>query len=94
MHAQRPLTSGCSVTCSYLIMTAMPLQGINRLGRGTAKPGTLRPTDPNRFKTEDFFSVDAEQDPEYIRRVIEVCQPLLLHGFVVNKGTLLLRVSR
>lgn len=48
------------------------LQGINRLGKGTAKPGTLRPADPNRFKTEDFFSVDAEQDPEYLRRIVEV----------------------
>ena len=63
------------------------LQGINRLGRGTAKPGTLRPTDPNRFKTEDFFSVDAETDPEYIRRVVEVEQ-LAAHkqGCVTARG--------
>jgi hypothetical protein len=63
------------------------LQGINRLGRGTAKPGTLRPTDPNRFKTEDFFSVDAEADPEYIRRVVEVEQ-LAAHkqGCVTARG--------
>jgi hypothetical protein len=48
------------------------LQGINRLGKGAAKPGTLRPADPNRFKTEDFFSVEAEDDPEYLRRIVEV----------------------
>ena len=48
------------------------MQGINRFGKAPAKPGTLRPTDPNRFKTEDFFSVDDEADPEYIRRVVEV----------------------
>jgi hypothetical protein len=47
------------------------LQGINRLGKGAAKPGTLRPADPNRFKTEDFFSVEAEDDPEYLRRIVE-----------------------
>lgn len=51
------------------------VQGINRLGKGTAKPGTLRPTDPNRFKTEDFFSVEAEGDPEYLRRIVEVRDP-------------------
>lgn len=63
-------------------------QGINRLGKGTAKPGTLRPADPNRFKTEDFFSVDAEQDPEYLRRIVEVSlcdlHPPVLHEHSVR----------
>eukprot|EP00892_Ulva_mutabilis_P000973 jgi/Ulvmu1/10877/UM007_0053.1 len=63
------------------------MAGINRLGKGSAKPGTLRPTDPNRFKTEDFFSVDAEDDPEYLRRVLEVEQLAVNKtGAVLSKG--------
>lgn len=50
------------------------MAGINRLGKGAPKPGTLRPADPNRFKTQDFFSKDAEDDPEYLRHVLEVEQ--------------------
>lgn len=60
------------------------MQGINRFGKAPAKPGTLRPTDPNRFKTEDFFSVDAEEDPEYIRRVVEVCVLLCARYWVLG----------
>lgn len=57
------------------------MQGINRLGKGAAKPGTLRPADPNRFKTQDFFSAGAD-DPEYLRSVLEVrlCTTTLASG--------------
>jgi hypothetical protein len=48
------------------------LQGINRLGKGPAKPGSFRPPDPNRNRTIDMFTEGAEGDIEYQRMVNDV----------------------
>ena len=48
------------------------VQGINRLGKGPAKPGTMRPADPNKYKTSDFFSEGTEGDKDYQRMVQDV----------------------
>ena len=50
----------------------MVLQGINRLGKGPAKPGTMRPADPNKYKTMDIFSEGTEGDKDYARMVQDV----------------------
>lgn len=48
------------------------MQGINRLGKGPAKPGAFRPPDPNRNRTIDMFTEGAEGDIEYQRMVNDV----------------------
>ena len=48
------------------------MQGINRLGKGPAKPGTMRPQDPNKYKTMDIFSEGTEGDKDYARMVQDV----------------------
>jgi hypothetical protein len=47
-------------------------QGINRLGNAPPKPGTLRPPDPNRFKSVDMYAENTEGDIEYQRMVNDV----------------------
>lgn len=53
------------------------MQGINRLGKGPAKPGTMRPADPNKYKTMDIFSEGTEGDKDYARMVQDVRSYLL-----------------
>lgn len=48
------------------------MQGINRLGKAPPKPGTLRPPDPNKYRTVDMFSEGAEGDADYMRMVQDV----------------------
>ncbi len=48
------------------------MQGINRLGKGAPKPGSLRPPDPNRRQDLDLFSEGAETDADYMRMVHDV----------------------
>jgi hypothetical protein len=52
--------------------TLSNMQGINRLGKGPAKPGTMRPADPNKYKTMDIFSEGTEGDKDYARMVQDV----------------------
>lgn len=55
-----------------LSTVAACVQGINRLGKGPAKPGTMRPQDPNKYKTMDIFSEGTEGDKDYQRMVQDV----------------------
>lgn len=47
-------------------------KGINRLGKAPPKPGTLRPPDPNKYRTVDMFSEGTEGDADYMRMVQDV----------------------
>lgn len=46
--------------------------GINRLGKGPARPGTIKVEDPHSNLTIDCFSEKDAQDPDYLRTVREV----------------------
>ena len=48
------------------------VQGINRLGKAPPRPGSLRPPDPNKYKTENMYSLGGENDAEYLRMVQDV----------------------
>ena len=71
-HMLRPRPcSPLGVAC-VRVVTAFCVQGINRLGKGPPKPGTLRPPDPNKYRTVDMFSEGAEGDADYMRMVQDV----------------------
>ncbi|KAK9810475.1 hypothetical protein WJX72_011306 [[Myrmecia] bisecta] len=48
------------------------MAGINRLGKGPAKPGSFRPPDPNKYRTTDHFSEGTEGDADYQRMVQDI----------------------
>jgi len=63
------------------------MAGINRLGKGPAKPGTMRPADPNKYKTMDIFSEGTEGDKDYARMVQDIEDTQQNHtGWLFGRG--------
>ena len=65
------------------------MQGINRLGKAPPRPGSLRPPDPNKYKTENMYSLGGENDAEYLRMVQDVraCCCLFTPGYPADADT-------
>lgn len=55
-----------------LILLFLCNQGINRLGKAAPRPGSLRPPDPNKYRTMDMFSEDTDNDKDYQKMVQDV----------------------
>lgn len=62
------------------------MAGINRLGKAPPKPGTLRPPDPNKYRTVDMFSEGAEADMDYIRTVRDIEEMQQQQGWLFGRG--------
>lgn len=62
------------------------MAGINRLGKAPPKPGTLRPPDPNKYRTVDIFSEGAEKDVEYQRMVNDIEEMQQQQGWLFGRG--------
>lgn len=57
------------------------------MGKAPPKPGTLRPPDPNKYRTVDIFSEGAEGDADYMRMVHDIEE--MQQPQVFDKGDLL-----
>eukprot|EP00210_Caulerpa_lentillifera_P002690 g2570.t1 len=62
------------------------MAGINRLGKAPPKPGTLRPPDPNKYRTVDIFSEGMEGDLDYLRMVQDIEDLQQQHGWLFGRG--------
>lgn len=62
------------------------MAGINRLGKAPPKPGTLRPPDPNKYRTIDLYSEGAEGDIEYQRMVRDIEDMQQQQGWLFGRG--------
>lgn len=63
------------------------MAGINRLGKAPPRPGSLRPPDPNKYRTMDMYSEGGENDADYMRMVQDIEDTQQNHvGWLFGRG--------